>query len=57
MLQYFSHVAHEFRYIRWLSVRRSLVLTVIVIVVALITGFALGALDSIFARILKGIVI
>ena len=57
MLQYFMGVAGEFKQIRWLSARRALMFSVIVIIASLITGFVLGAMDSLFATILKSIVI
>ena len=56
MLEYFSGVAREFKYIRWLSFRRVVVLTTIVIIVALVGGFVIGAFDSIFANVLKDVV-
>ena len=56
MLEYFSGVVREFKYIRWLSIRRTVVLTVIIVIVALFGGFALGAFDNIFANVLKGVV-
>ena len=57
MLQYFAGAAGEFKQIRWLPTRRALLFSVIVIVASFITGFALGAVDSLFATLLKSIVI
>ena len=57
MFRYFAQVQREFRYIRWLSARRALVLTIIVIIAAFISGFLLGAIDSGYAKILERIVI
>lgn len=57
MVSYLKGVLHEFKYIRWLSVRRTVLLSSVVIFVALIIGFLLGALDSGFSAILKTIVI
>ena len=57
LLQYFVSAAGEFKQIRWLSVSRSLLFAVIVIVASFVFGFVLGAIDSLFATLLKGIVI
>ena len=56
MFQYLSGVIREFSYIRWLSLRRVASLTVLVIAVGLISGFLLGATDSLFASVLRNIV-
>ena len=57
MLQYFAGVAGEFKQIRWLSAKRALMFSVIVVIASFIVGFALGAVDSLFATLLKSIVI
>ena len=57
MLQYFVSAAGEFKQIRWLSAKRSLLFSVIVVVASFVIGFALGAVDSLFATLLKSIVI
>ena len=57
MFQYFTGVAGEFKQIRWLSAKRAVLFSVIVVITSFITGFALGAMDSLFATILKSIVI
>lgn len=57
MLQYFVGVASEFKQIRWLSAKRAFILTIITLVATFIFGFALGATDSLFATILRNIVI
>ena len=57
MLQYFVGAAGEFKQIRWLSAKRALLFAFIVVVVSFIVGFALGAVDSLFATLLKSIVI
>lgn len=57
MFRYFAHVHREFRYIRWLSVRRAFVLTLVVLVAALIAGFVLGAVDSGYTTLLEDIII
>ena len=57
MFGYFSDATREFKYIRWLSLRRVVVLTPVVIIIAFGVGFALGAVDSVFAGILKTVVI
>ena len=56
MFEYFSGVTREFKYIRWLSIRRTIVLTIVIIIASLFGGFALGAFDNIFANVLKGVV-
>ena len=56
MVQYFVGVAEEFHQIRWLSIRRACWFSVVVIVVSLVLGFALGAADNVFAALLKIIV-
>ncbi|MDE0243637.1 MAG: preprotein translocase subunit SecE [Candidatus Kaiserbacteria bacterium] len=57
MFRYFAQVHREFRYIRWLSIRRAFILTVIVLIAAFIAGFLLGAIDGGYATLLEGIVI
>ncbi|MCY4577221.1 MAG: preprotein translocase subunit SecE [Candidatus Kaiserbacteria bacterium] len=57
MLQYFAGAAGEFKQIRWLSTKRALLFSVIVVVTSFVAGFALGAVDSLFATLLKSIVI
>ena len=57
MFQYFAGAAGEFKQIRWLSAGRALLFSVIVVVASFITGFVLGSVDSLFATILKSIVI
>ena len=57
MLQYFVGAAGEFKQIRWLSARRALLFSIIVVVASFVLGFALGAVDSLFATLLKSIVI
>lgn len=57
MLQYFADATGEFKQIRWLSTKRALLFSVIVVVASFVLGFALGAVDSLFATLLKSIVI
>ena len=57
MIQYFTAVAGEFKQINWLSAKKAFILTVIVIVASVIAGFALGAIDSMFATLLRSVVI
>lgn len=57
MFQYFANAAREFKYVRWLSLRRVAMLTPVVLLVGILTGFALGAVDSGLAGILKTVVI
>lgn len=47
----------EFKFIRWLSFGRAAVLSLVVLTVAFIAGFGLGALDNAFAQILKTLVL
>lgn len=57
MYRYFVASLHEFSRIRWLSLRRALVLSVVVLVFGVISGFLLGMLDRGFATLLQGIVV
>ena len=57
MLQYLTGVAGEFKQIRWLSAGRAFLFAVIVVVASFVTGFALGAIDNVFATLLKSIVL
>ena len=56
MFRYLTGVKQEFRYIRWLSVRRALVLTLVVVFVGIVAGFALGAVDKGLSTILRAVV-
>ena len=56
MLEYFREVIREFAYIRWLSIRRTVLLSLVVIIVALASGFFLGAFDGIFSSLLKDVI-
>ena len=57
MMTYLRNVIREFAFIRWLPFFRAFGLAIFVLVVSIIVGFILGALDNGFALILKGIVI
>lgn len=57
MLRYFTHVRREFGYIRWLSVRRTVAMTTLVIIATLIAGFLLGAADSGYTKLLEHIIV
>lgn len=57
MLGYFSGAFGEFKQIRWLSVGRAFVLTIIVIVATFFAGFALGAVDRLFATLLRIVIV
>ena len=57
MFRYITGVVQEFKYIRWLSVRRALALAAVAILVGVVSGFALGALDSVFASLLRSVVL
>ena len=57
MMRYFTQVQREFRHIRWLTVRRAFVMTLIVIVATVLSGLLFGAIDGGYARILERIVI
>ena len=57
MYRYITDSLREFHHIRWLSVRRAAVLTVVVVLVGLLAGFFLGALDNGFSTLLRGIVV
>ena len=53
MFQYFLNVAGEFKQIRWLSVRRAFMLTLVVVVSTFAAGFVLGAVDNVFTTLLR----
>ena len=57
MTPYFSQVLHEFKYIRWLTVSRAVLLTAVVVAVGLAAGFILGAIDNGFASLLRSVVV
>ena len=57
MYQYFVDSLREFSHIRWLSFRRALLLTVVVVLVGILAGFLLGSLDSGFSALLAGVII
>ena len=52
MFQYFSGVADEFKKIRWLSVKKVFMLTLMVVLFTSIAGFMLGAVDNLFTTAL-----
>lgn len=56
-MQYAKGVIREFKNIRWLSLRRVVHLSIIVIIVGIISGFILGAIDSGFANLLRQVLI
>ena len=55
--RYFAASFREFPRIRWLSFRRAVSLTLLVVSVGLLSGFLLGALDNGFSSILQRIII
>ena len=57
MVRYLGQVFREFSFIRWVPFVRALGLTVYVIIVSIIFGFLLGALDNGFATLLKGVIL
>lgn len=57
MVSYLKGVIREFSYIRWLSFSRNILLTIFIVITSLIIGFVLGAVDGLFATLLRGIVI
>ncbi len=57
MFRYLAGVKQEFAYIRWLSIRRALVLTLAIIAVGFFAGFVLGAIDRGLSEILSAVVL
>ena len=53
MIGYLKNAFGEFKNIIWLSTRRVLYLTILVLVFSLIIGFFLGAVDNLFAEFIK----
>lgn len=56
MFKYFSDAFAEFKNIRWLSFGRAVYLTFLVLIFGLIASFLLGAMDSILASTLRGVI-
>ena len=56
-MKYFGGVIREFRNIRWLSISRAFVLTLVVIFFGVSAGLLLGILDNSFSSVVREIVI
>ena len=56
-MNYFRGVIREFSRVRWLSLRRAVILTVIVIICTFIAGFVLGAFDNVLFNVIKGVTV
>ncbi len=49
-MHYIRGVFREFKNIRWLPLRRTVFYTILVMVVGVLVGFALGAIDNLISE-------